>query len=184
MNNGAKAVFLDRDGTINVEKNYMFKTEEFEYNEGALKALRRLNDAGYLLVVITNQSGIARGYYTEQDYYKVDNWMKKDLLSRGIMISASYYCPHHPEAIVSRYRCKCKCRKPGTELFHKAQEELNIDMDLSFAIGDRMRDLAICYESGVKGILLSGNESKMLDGVFACPSWNDAVSYILGKNER
>lgn len=149
-----KAVFLDRDGTINVEKNYIYKIEDFTYQEGAKEGMKLLLDAGYLLVIITNQSGIARGYYTEEDYARLDQWMKADLAENEIFIAASYYCPHHPKAIVEKYRKKCKCRKPDTELFWSAIRDLHIEPEKSYAIGDRMRDLQICRESGVRGFLL------------------------------
>ena len=165
MSDKRKAVFLDRDGTINVEKNYLYKIEEFEYIPGAVEALRRLNKMGFLLIIISNQSGIARGYYTEEDYKKLDNWLKDDLKQKGIEIMDSYYCPHHPEAKIPEYRCVCNCRKPGTELFWRAQKEYEIDMNNSFAIGDRMRDLAICEESGVKGILFSDKNNMTEDNI-------------------
>lgn len=139
-----KAVFLDRDGTINVEKKYLYKIEDFEYLEGVKDALRMLESAGYLLIVVTNQSGIARGYYTENDYRKLEKWMMEDLEKDGIHITASYYCPHYPEAKIEKYRKNCSCRKPELGLYKKAVLEHDIDLDRSAAIGDKIRDLAIC----------------------------------------
>lgn len=159
-----KAVFLDRDGVINVDKGYVYKIEDFEYLEGAIDNLRWYQEQGYLLFVITNQSGIARGYYTEEQYLTLERWMIADLKSKGIEITACYYCPHLPDALVPRYRCKCECRKPGTALFHKAAEQYDIDLRKSIAIGDKERDLTICNESGARGILL-------LNG------WNDLTEY-------
>lgn len=149
-----KAVFLDRDGTINVEKEYVYRIEDFEYTEGAIEALLLLRSFDYQLVIITNQSGIARGYYTEEDFRILNNWMLSDLKKRGIEISGVYYCPHHPEGKIRDYAVRCACRKPETELFKQAQEELQIEMKDSYAIGDKIRDLSICKESDVKGILL------------------------------
>ncbi len=149
-----KAVFLDRDGTINVDKGYLYKIEDFEYLPGAVEGLRLLQNQGYLLIIVTNQSGIARGYYTEEDYKKNDGWLKADLESKGVHISASYYCPHLPDAPVAKYRCECECRKPRTGLFWQARKDFDIDMSRSIAIGDKNRDLAICQEAPVKGILL------------------------------
>lgn len=153
-----KAVFLDRDGTINVEKNYLYKIEDFEFIDGVLKALRELSDAGFLLIIITNQSGIARGYYTEKDYGLLNSWLLETFAKNGIKISASYFCPHLPDASVERYRTICNCRKPNTGLFEQAVKDFNIDLKKSFAIGDKIRDLAICEKSDCKGFLIGNNE--------------------------
>ena len=172
-----KTVFLDRDGTINVEKHYLYKISDFEYVDGAVLGLKALSDMGYLLVIITNQSGIARGYYTEEDCLKLDRWLKNDLAGRGIQVAGSYYCPHLPDGTVSKYVVNCDCRKPKTALFWKAAKDLDIDMDHSFAIGDKERDLSICEESRVKGILLS--ESKGTLGKYAiCSNWTQIVNTI------
>ena len=177
---GNKAVFLDRDGTINIDKNYLYKQEDFEYIDGAVEGLRLLYDMGYLLVIITNQSGIARGYYSEEDYFKLDSWLKNDLLDKGVKIAGSYYCPHLPEGKVKAYAKDCDCRKPKTTLFWQATRELEIDMDKSFAIGDKTRDLSICNESGVKGILL-GDETVNDSNYHVCINWKEITEFI--KNE-
>lgn len=155
------AVFLDRDGTINVDKGYVYKIEDFEYLDGAIEGLIFFQKKGYLLVVITNQSGIARGLYSEMDFINLNEWMMKDLEQQGVHISRTYYCPHHPSAIIEKYRLKCYCRKPKTALFWRAQKELGIDMVRSIAIGDKERDLCICTETAVKGYLLG--ERSLLD---------------------
>ncbi len=152
---GNRAVFLDRDGVINKDRGYISSIDEFEYLEDAVAGLKMLNNMGFMLIVVTNQSGIARGYYTEEEYMRRDEWMKGDLIKKGIIITASYYCPHLPDGVVEKYAKECNCRKPRTEMFWRAAGEYRIDMDRSFAIGDNERDLSICGESGVKGILLS-----------------------------
>lgn len=141
-----KAVFLDRDGTINIEKNYLFKIEDFEYLPGVKQGLKILQDAGFLLIIVTNQSGIARGYYTEDDYKILNSWMIDDLKESGINIVATYFCPHHPEAKIEQYRKTCNCRKPGKELFYEAAKEYNIDIASSYVIGDKHRDLTLCKD--------------------------------------
>ena len=172
-----KAVFLDRDGTINVEKHYLFRIEDFEYIDGAVEGLRALSDIGYLLVIVTNQSGIARGYYTEQDYKKLDDWIKKDLEKKGVVIAGSYYCPHLLSGSVKEYVKDCDCRKPKTGLFWKAAKELGIDMAGSFAIGDKIRDLSICEESDVTGILFT-DATSVDSKYYQCKNWNEAVDVI------
>ena len=160
-----KAVFLDRDGTINIEKNYLYRIEDFEYVDGAIEALHILDELRYLLIIITNQSGIARGYYTEEEFLHLNQWMIEDLKQKGVHISEVCFCPHHLNGIVKKYAVKCRCRKPGTELFWQAQEKFRIDMGRSYAIGDKMRDVSICQESDVQGILLgeSGNDIPNID---------------------
>jgi D-glycero-D-manno-heptose 1,7-bisphosphate phosphatase len=153
-----KAIFLDRDGTINVDKAYLYKISDFEFMPGAREALLLLQEAGYRLVVITNQSGIARGYYREEDLSVLHNWLLRTLDREGIHISGIYYCPHHPQGKIDRYRMECDCRKPRLGLFFRASLELNIDLSLSVAIGDRMRDLQICKTHGCRGYLLGGED--------------------------
>ena len=174
---GNKAVFLDRDGTINKDKNYLYKQEDFEYIEGAVEGLRLLCNMGYLLVIITNQSGIARGYYTEEDYLRLERWLKKDLLDKGVRIAGSYFCPHLPAGVVSQYAKECNCRKPKTGLFWQAAKDLNIDMDMSYAIGDKVRDLSICGESGVRGILLDSIDNTD-NRYLVCSDWKEITECI------
>ncbi len=174
------AVFLDRDGTINVEKNYLYKVEDVEFIDGVLEALRKLSDAGFLLVIITNQSGIARGYYTEEDYETLNSWLLRTFDENGINIAASYFCPHLPDAAVEKYRTTCTCRKPGTGLFEQAVKDFDIDLKKSFAIGDKIRDLAICEKSDCKGFLIGRNEKteiieKVCNGEFSNIVWKKNI---------
>ncbi len=172
-----KAIFLDRDGTINVEKHYLYKISDFEYIDGVIGGLKILSDMGYLLVIVTNQSGIARGYYTEEEYLILDRWMKNDLAKRGIHVAGSYYCPHISNGTVLQYAIDCDCRKPKTSLFWKAARELNIDLDCSFAIGDKERDLSICDESEVKGILLT-DKTVYSTKYAVCSNWAQVVDTV------
>ena len=153
-----KAVFLDRDGTINVEKNYLYKIEDFEYLPGVIDGLRKLQQAGYLLIVITNQSGIGRGYYTESDFQKLNSWMIDSLKQLGVYISDVYFCPHLPDATVEKYRKDCNCRKPKLGMYEQAVIDHNISLANSYAIGDKIRDCAICGSTECKGFLISDHE--------------------------
>lgn len=159
-NKKRKAVFLDRDGTINVEKHYLHKISDFEFLPGVLEALRLLQDMGYLLIIVTNQSGIGRGYYTENDFNLLNEWMLEFLRKNDINIGKVYYCPHHPQADVEMYRVNCICRKPRLGLYEQAIEEFNIDLTRSYAIGDKFRDCAICLESDCRGFLIANNEDQ------------------------
>ena len=152
--NNHKAVFLDRDGTINIDKNYLYKIEDFEFLPGAIEGLKILANLGYKLIIITNQSGIARGYYSEDDYKKLESWMNNRLFREGVEITASYHCPHHTLGIVPQYRCECNCRKPKLGLFEKAVYEHGIKIDESIAIGDKERDIEIARKYNIKGYLI------------------------------
>ena len=153
-----KAVFLDRDGTINEDKNYLYRREDFVFLPGVIEGLRLLRDAGFLLVIVTNQSGIGRGFYTEADFQALNRWMLDQLNRQGLPIAGVYYCPHLPDAKISAYRKECGCRKPKTGLFHQAAGDLDIDLDGSWAVGDKLRDCAICGETGCRGFLIGENE--------------------------
>ena len=153
-----KAIFLDRDGTINIEKHYLYKIDDFEFLPGVIQALKRLQDAGYLLIIVTNQSGIARGYYTEREYEALSNWMIGELRKHDVIISAVYYCPHLPDATVIKYRKDCNCRKPKLGMYRQAIVEHDIMLPQSYAIGDKIRDCAICEQTDCRGFLIGLNE--------------------------
>ena len=153
-----KAIFLDRDGTINVEKHYLYKVEDFEFLPGVVDALQQLHQAGYLLLVITNQSGIGRGYYTEEDFLKLNDWMVSDLKQQGVTITGVYFCPHLPDAQVEKYRKDCECRKPKLGMYRQAIADHDIDLSQSYAIGDKIRDCAICETTDCRGFLIGENE--------------------------
>ena len=166
------AIFLDRDGTINIDKDYLHRIQDFEFISRVPEGLRLLQNAGYKLFIITNQSGIARGYYTEEDYKVLNDWLLSTLEEQyDVHITASYYCPHLPTShsgfVVDKYRMDCNCRKPKTALFERAIKDFDIDLGRSYAIGDKLRDLAICgrhenfsdIHSGCKGFLVGSKES-------------------------
>lgn len=157
--NKNKAVFLDRDGTINVEKNYLYKIDDFEFLPGVIDALRFFQERGYLLIIVTNQSGIARGYYTEEAYIELTNWMKIALAEQDVHIDAVYYCPHHPNGKVAKYSVDCECRKPKLGMYMKAQQDFLLDITKCIAIGDKIRDCEICKIFGCRGFLIGENES-------------------------
>jgi D-glycero-D-manno-heptose 1,7-bisphosphate phosphatase len=128
------AVFLDRDGTLNEEVNYLSRVQDLRWLPGAPQAVRTLNDRGWAVVLITNQSGIGRGYYTEQDARAIHQYIESELAQIGAHLDAILYCPHHPDD-------HCLCRKPKTYLFEKAARELDLDLAHSYAIGDKLSDL-------------------------------------------
>lgn len=143
------AVLLDRDGTILVEKNYLADPADAELIPGAAEALRRLADAGFALVVVSNQSGIARGLYGEAEYRAVDARMRELLRQHGVEIEASYHCPHHPD-----FTGPCDCRKPAPGMFERAIRELGLAREGSWLVGDRLRDVEAATALGARGILV------------------------------
>ena len=147
-----KAVFLDRDGVINLDKAYVSKIEDFEFCEGVFEALTHFQNLGYLLIIVTNQSGIGRGYYTEEDFQKLTDWMRKELLHVRIKIDAIYHCPHAPEA-------NCACRKPQSGMFLKAIEDFDIDVTQSWMIGDKPSDIEAALGAGILNTILLGKTS-------------------------
>lgn len=151
-----RAVFFDRDGTLNEEVHYLHKIEEFKWIEGAIDAIKYCNDNGYLAIVITNQSGVARGYYPESDIMKLYDWMNADLDKHGAHLDGIYYCPHHPQGTVKEYAIECDCRKPKPGMLFKAQKEHNIDLKSSYLIGDGARDVECAEAAGVTGIQYNG----------------------------
>lgn len=146
-----KALFLDRDGVVNVEKNYLHKIEDFELMEGILDVCRKYQEQGYLIIIVTNQSGISRGYYTEEDFAHLSRWMVEHFKDSGITITRIYHCPHH-ESIDG----VCECRKPEPGMFLEARKEYDLDMEHSVMIGDNERDIEAAIRAGVgMNILLS-----------------------------
>lgn len=144
------AVFLDRDGVINIDKGYVSKIDDFEFIEGSIEAMQLMKEKGYLLVIITNQSGIGRGYYTEADFESLTQWMDWSLADRGVDIDGIYFCPHHPEKGQGQYKIDCECRKPKTGMLDSAMKELDIDPKLSFLVGDKESDISAGKKAGLK----------------------------------
>lgn len=143
------AAFIDRDGVINVDSAHVSRIDEFIFIPGAIEALRQLQTAGFLLVVVTNQSGIARRLYTEEDHARLTQHMQAQLLMAGVRLSAVEYCPHLLDAAVARYRMNCSCRKPYPGMLERAAHSLNIDMPASILIGDRASDIRAGRNAGV-----------------------------------
>jgi len=153
------AVFLDRDGTLNVEVNYLHKIENFEWVTGAPDAVKRLNDLGVPVLVVTNQSGVARGYYDEAAVERLHDFMGEALAEIGASIDAFYYCPYHPEGTVGEYRALSHCRKPNSGMFEEAIAEWGVDPARSFVVGDKDTDLIPGNDLGMTTILVrTGHE--------------------------
>lgn len=147
----APAVFLDRDGTINVEKEYLHRIEDWEWIAGAPEAIRQFNQAGFKVVVVSNQAGIARGMYSPADVNNLHAFVSRDLQKSGATIDAFYYCPHHPEYGEER---SCSCRKPAPGLLLRAAADMSIDLSRSWMIGDKLIDVEAGHAANVATILV------------------------------
>jgi D-glycero-D-manno-heptose 1,7-bisphosphate phosphatase len=158
VSRGRRAVFLDRDGTIIEDVNYPSKPEQVRLLPGAAAAIRRLNEARIPVVAVTNQSGIARGLLTLADYERVHARMNELLNAERARIDASYLCPHHPD-----FTGRCECRKPGTLLFRRAADDLDLDLASSWFIGDTLRDVSPATALGGTGILVASAATSEAD---------------------
>jgi len=153
-----KALFLDRDGVINVEKDYLYKIEDFEFIDGIFELCRYYKNLGYLIVVVTNQSGIARGYYSENDFKTLTSWMLERFLDENIEIAKVYFCPHHPD--ISGV---CECRKPNSGMLYEAEKDFNLDLKNSVLVGDKERDIEAGLGAGLKTTYLFDESKKILN---------------------
>ncbi|MFC1943187.1 D-glycero-beta-D-manno-heptose 1,7-bisphosphate 7-phosphatase [Chloroflexota bacterium] len=186
----SRAVFLDRDGVITQEPpHYAHELSQLDLISNSSDAIRLLNNNGFMVVVVSNQAGIARGYYREEDAILFNQAMRERLAKEGAYINAIYYCPHHPEATVERYRVDCDCRKPKPGMLIKAHKELDIDLKRSFIVGDKLSDIETGERAGCKTILVKtgygAEELKRnhIDCYYIADNIYDAVEHILGLSQ-
>ncbi len=151
-----KALFLDRDGVINIEQGYVHRIEDFHFQNGIFELCRAAQTLGYVLVVVTNQAGIARGYYTEAQFHALTEWMIRKFAEQGIRIARVYYCPYHPIHGIGEYNLDSPDRKPGPGMLLRAETDLTLDLPSSVLIGDRLSDIYAAEAAGIGSkILLS-----------------------------
>jgi histidinol-phosphate phosphatase family protein len=175
-----RAVFIDRDGTINVNVEYLDDPDEFMMYPSVAEGIKILKEHGFKIIVVTNQSGIARGYFSEKTLEKIHQKMKNELSKKGAKIDAIYYCPHHPDE-------DCNCRKPNTGMFEKAIKDFDIDTKHSYVIGDRMLDVEAGYKLGCKTILVPEDKEKVekemkeskISPDFFCNDFLTGIKWIL-----
>jgi len=174
-----KTVFLDRDGTINInEPEYLHKIKDFKFAPTAIPALQKLSKTDYKIIILTNQSGIGRGYFKEKDLKKLHQWMLTQMKKKGIRIDKIYYCPHHPKD-------NCPCRKPKIGMLLKAVEDFGISLNESWVIGDDERDIIMARNANVKSIKLGKKMPKKLklEPNYYAKNLLEAVG-IIQKNEK
>ena len=181
-----KLIVLDRDGVINVDSGQYIKSpEEWKPIPGALEAIARLNQWGWRVVVATNQSGIGRGYYTEADFRRLTGWMKDVFEKAGAPLADVRFCPHHPDAAVPEYRCRCNCRKPAPGMILEAAETLGIDLTQSVMVGDKQGDMQAAKAAGIPHRILVGTDGKAMpetvpEATDTARSLTEAAALILG----
>lgn len=181
------AVFLDRDGTMARDVPYCSKPEDLELLPTVAEGIRLLNHHGFKTVIVTNQSGIARGYFTEEMLHRIHQKLRDDLAKIGAFIDAIYYCPHHPDD-------QCQCRKPNAGLLYRAASELQIDLASSYIIGDKLLDVAAAEKAGCRVVLVPSSEPET--GLFKnaqalaagidhiCGNFYDAAAWIVSQQEK
>ncbi|MGP9799930.1 D-glycero-beta-D-manno-heptose 1,7-bisphosphate 7-phosphatase [Rheinheimera sp. NSM] len=168
-----KAAFLDRDGVINIDHGYVSQPEQFEFIDGVFDACRHIQQQGYLLIVVTNQSGIGRGYYNEQQFHNLTDWMKAQFQSHGVTITDVFFCPHHPVKANPPYQIDCDCRKPAPGMLLQAINKHKLDPGQSLMLGDKKADMQAAKAAGVKRkvLVLSGQSLTEEDKASADEVW-------------
>ena len=171
-----KAIFLDRDGVINKEVNYLYKIENFEFINGIFESCLYFQNLGYIIIIITNQSGISRNFYTDNEYQKLSEWMLVEFSKHGIIIQDTFYCPHGPES-------NCRCRKPKPGMFIEAKNKHNINMKESWMIGDSEIDIQSANGADIQNTILVRSGKKIIgptsNAKFILDSIRDAPNFIL-----
>jgi len=155
--------FLDRDGVLNVDSGYVHQPDELEWIDDAPASVRLLNEAGFVVIVVTNQSGVARGIYDEATVRRLHDHMQAVLAELGARIDAFYYCPHHPDGPVAQYAMRCDCRKPGTGMLEQAAKAWPVDRAKSFLIGDKEIDMQAASAFGIKGVMFDWRKDSLVD---------------------
>lgn len=158
-----KALFLDRDGVINIDKGYVHKPEDCEFVDGIFDLVKRANDLNYKVIVVTNQAGIARGYYTEDQFKYFSEWMQQKFQEHSAKIDYIYYCPHHPESGLGEYLAICNCRKPNPGMFLNAKSDFHLEMRSSIMIGDNISDMLAAAAASVGQLYLFKQNTPLED---------------------
>ena len=161
-----RALFLDRDGVINIDKGYVFKKEDIRFYDGIFELVKEANKKNYLVIVVTNQAGIGRGFYTEKDFLSLSEWMKEQFNKRNSNIDYIYYSPFHPVYGIGKYKLDSELRKPKPGMFFKAKQDYNLDLKNSIMVGDNESDLIAAHSAGIETIISFGNTFNAYDSFY------------------
>jgi D-glycero-D-manno-heptose 1,7-bisphosphate phosphatase len=175
-----KALFLDRDGVVNEDLGHVHKIEDFHFTDGIFEICRAALDKGYLLIIVTNQAGIAKGYYSEAEYEQLTRWMLERFSENGAAIAEVFYCPYHPECEAAEYRRDSFDRKPNPGMFFKARDKFGLDLGASIVVGDKSSDMEAGRRAGVgKLIFLRGKyDAPASDEVIVCETLRETALYL------
>ncbi len=180
-----KAVFLDRDGTIIEDTGYVHERDKVRFLPGASQAIKSLNENGFRVIIITNQAGVARGYFTEEAVKEINSFVQESLANEGAFIDMIYYCPHHVEGIIDEYKKECYCRKPNPGMIEQAVRDFDIDLKNSFVVGDHLSDVEAGRRAGCKTILIAGGHSQnkgeesLQISNYVAPDLSEAVKWLI-----
>lgn len=163
--------FLDRDGTINADNGYVHEIDDFQFVDGVIEAMQELKKMGFALVVVTNQSGLARGLFSEDQFMRLTEWINCSLADREVDLDGIYFCPHHPHAVVEALRQECDCRKPKPGMLLDAQRHLHIDMAFSYLVGDTLDDMLAAQAAGVGTRVLVRSGKAVTEQASAAADW-------------
>ena len=166
-----KAIFLDRDGVINVDRGYVYKIDDFEFFHDVFSTLKYFQKQNFLIFIVTNQSGIARGYFTHEDFDKLNRYILEEFRKEGIVISKIYFCPHSPDE-------NCECRKPKPKMLLDAMSEFDINMKKSWMIGDKESDMEAGHNAGIKNLILINKKSPKSVAKYNVNSLSDTIKVI------
>lgn len=187
-----RAAFLDRDGTVTVERGHVTRAEDLSLTRGAACAIRRLNEAGVLAVIVSNQSGVARGLMSEEDLALIHDALEELLAAEGARLDGAYYCPNFSEGSVERYTIDTSCRKPEIGMIERACRELDIDLSSSVVVGDQITDIELAHRAGIPGVLVMTGKGSRAEALAVergipvahkAPDLGAAVDWILGGDD-
>ena len=191
MSSFRRAVFLDRDGVLNHDRGYVSRPEDFLWLPGAIEGLRALKEGGWRLIVVTNQSGIARGLYGPAEYDNLTSWMHADLAMQGVSLDGVYHCPHLPDAPLAAWCRQCDCRKPAPGMLRRAARDLELDLSQCVMVGDKPSDIAAGRAAGVAACIRIAEAIDHASCDFAdppadftCASLGEAARWLLEHEEK
>lgn len=178
-----KVIFLDRDGTINVDYDYVHKKKDLKWEKNVISGLKLLSQSGFEFIIITNQSGIARGYFSQEDFWEFNDFLVEELKKENIIIKKTYFCPYHPTEGLGKYRLDSPLRKPGTGMLEAAFFDFEIDKEKSFLIGDKESDILAGKNFGITSVLIAKDGKTDRRSDFVARDFLEAAKFIIDNSK-